>query len=139
MPYSSRASIYFLSVGSVILGLHCFIRPREEYPRFGLPLEFAPRTPKALATSDSEDQGRVSPLMHLKGIREATYGLALGALQCQGNDAAVTTLMGVISLAGLGDGIIVWFHAGDEMKHKAFGHVGAFVFLGGWSLWRALA
>lgn len=119
---------YFLGTGMLALGLHCFLRPRQEYPRFGLPLEHA--QPNAKAQSHS-------PLIFLKGTREATYGLALILLQYQGNVNGVTTMVGVISLAGLADGFIVWFNGGQEFRHKTFGHWFAFVGLGCWAAWRA--
>ncbi|KAI2769392.1 hypothetical protein F4815DRAFT_450743 [Daldinia loculata] len=82
------------------------------------------------------DEEYASPVLHLKGIRETTYGLALGALQYHGYDDAVTIMTGVMSLAGLGDGIVVWLYGGDEARREAFGHWGAFATLAGWSLWR---
>ncbi|KAI1400031.1 hypothetical protein F4819DRAFT_386504 [Hypoxylon fuscum] len=131
MPFASIGSAYVLGAGSVFLGLHCFIRPKKEYGRFGLPLESPPQQ------KGTADVGSVSPLIYLKGIREITYGLALGVLQYQGQDDAVTTIAGIISLAGLGDGIVIWLNGGDEFKHMAFGHWGSFVALAVWSLRRA--
>ncbi|KAI1773448.1 hypothetical protein F4818DRAFT_422610 [Hypoxylon cercidicola] len=133
MPFPSPPFAYVLGVGSVFLGLHCFVRPRREYGRFGLPLESAPRqkdTPPPHA-------GHASPLMHLKGIREITYGLALGTLQYLGQEDALTAVAGIFSLAGLVDGIVVWLNGGPALRRKAFGHWGAFVALAGWSWWRA--
>ncbi|KAI4866728.1 hypothetical protein F4820DRAFT_241073 [Hypoxylon rubiginosum] len=136
MPFPSPPVAYVLGAGSILIGLHCFLRPREEYGRFGLPLEPAPRHQKD-GTTPTDTAGRASPLMHLKGIREITYGLALGTLQYLGQEDALTAMVGIVSLAGLGDGIIVWLNSGPELRHKAFGHWGAFVALAGWSWWRA--
>ncbi|KAI0842589.1 hypothetical protein F5Y06DRAFT_258020 [Hypoxylon sp. FL0890] len=135
----SRPAIttYFIGAGSIALGLHCILRPKQEYARFGLPLEPAPRRSSRSQKHGIPDEGQPSPLIHLKGIREATYGLALITLQYLGQDEAVTVLNGIISLAGLGDGIVIWLYGGNKYRKKAFEHVGAFVALSGWSLWRA--
>ncbi|KAH8899832.1 hypothetical protein GQ53DRAFT_202917 [Thozetella sp. PMI_491] len=125
------------AVGGLSLGLalHGLIFPRAEYRRFGLPLE----RPKGAPVKGQEPEGIVSPLIQLKGLRELAFGLSLIALQYQGNDAAVTTVLAVISTSGLGDGIIVWAYGGDEFRSKVFGHWGAFVVLLGWACWRAQA
>ncbi|KAI1390026.1 uncharacterized protein F4822DRAFT_400560 [Hypoxylon trugodes] len=140
MPSAPPVPAYFLSAGTVVLGLHCFLRPRQEYGRFGLPLEQAAASTKKKRDSSSTTagEGTVSPLIHLKGIREITYGLALAALKYQGHDDAVTAVAGVVSLAGLGDGIVILLNTGEEFRHKAFGHIGFGIVIGGWSLWRAL-
>ncbi|KAJ0115200.1 hypothetical protein J7T55_001610 [Diaporthe amygdali] len=119
---------YILGGGLILLGLHAFIRPRQEYKRFGLPLEHAQPNAKT---------EKHSPLMFLKGTREVTYGLALVALQYQGNVGAVTAFVVVLALAGLADGFVVWLHGGQELKRKALGHWFAFVVLGSWAAWRA--
>ncbi|CAM1507155.1 Fc.00g067960.m01.CDS01 [Cosmosporella sp. VM-42] len=118
MSRPSPIPAYVLGVGSILLGLHAYISPTSEYPRFGLPLEHSANT---------GDEGYASPLMYLKAIREATYGLALVALQYQGYDGAVTTLAAVLSLAGLGDGFVVWNFGGEELRVKAWGHWAPFV------------
>lgn len=120
--------VYFLGIGMLLLGLHCFLRPRQEYRRFGLPLENAQPNAKIPIHS---------PLIFLKGSREVTYGLALIVLQYQGNANAVTTMAAILSLAGLADGLVVWFNGGQDRKYKAFGHLFAFVGLAGWAAWRA--
>lgn len=126
---SNQMIVYAIGTGMLLLGLHCVLRPRQEYPRFGLPLENA--QPNA-----AKSHG-YSPLIFLKGSREFTYGLALIVLQYQGNVSAVTTLVAIVALAGLADGLVVWFNGGRELKHKAFGHGFAFVVLAGWAAWRA--
>lgn len=117
---------YFLGTGMLLIALNCFLRPRHEYGRFGLPLENTRRAAKTKSHS---------PLIYLKGSRELTYGLALVVLQYQGNVDAVTAIAGIISLAGLTDGLVVWFN-GQGLKHKTFGHLFAFVVLGSWAAWR---
>lgn len=115
------------------LSLSALLAPRNEYRRFGLPLE-SPAAASGALGGDG-DGGFASPLIYLKAIRELTYGAALVALQYQGHEAAVTTLVAVLSLAALGDGCVIWAH-GREVRGKAFGHwVPGAGFLV-WALWR---
>lgn len=125
------APTYIVGTLCVALGLNCFLRPFNEYPRFGLPLEASPAT----STANSKPSGSISPLVYLKGIREASYGLALMVLQYQGQEQAVTSVLAIMSLAGLVDGFVVWNHGG-ELKTKAVGHWASFVGLLGWAWWR---
>jgi hypothetical protein len=156
---------YALGAASVGLGLHAFFRPRQEYARFGLPLE--PSPPPAVITTTTttthpgptvkdttdvqatgEGGGSASPLIYLKGVREVTYGVALMTLQHQDNAAGVTTVAGVMALAAVGDGLLVWFYGGGlggrsrsrsrgNNETKAWGHWAAAVGLGSWTAWRA--
>ncbi|KAI0129905.1 hypothetical protein BJ170DRAFT_593447 [Xylariales sp. AK1849] len=70
----------------------------------------------------------------LEGIRAVTYGLALVALQAQGNEAGITTMVAVFPLAGLIDGIVAWRNGG-ELRSNVWGHIATFVGLAGWSAW----
>lgn len=128
LSVSNKMIVYSLGTLMLLVGLHCFLRPRQEYPRFGLPLENAQPSAKTQT---------YSPLMFLKGTREVTYGLTLIVLQYQGNVNAVTTFVGILSLAGLADGLVIWFNSGQELRYKAFGHLFLFVVLAGWTAWRA--
>ena len=139
---ASTSSLPVNIVGGICvgLGINCLISPRAEYTRFGLPLE--PSQPEATAGnkklpgSESSSDGAVSPLMYMKGIRELTYGIALIALQYQGLYTGVTTFLAVCSLAGLGDGIVIWFWKDNKLKSKAFSHWSFFVAVAGWAAWR---
>jgi hypothetical protein len=133
MPSPSPIPSYVLGVGSIGLGLNAFFNPRGEYGRFGLPLE----SPKSVSANDNDahQPGYASPLIYLKSIREITYGLALIAFQLQDNTEAVTTFAGVVSLAGLFDGVLVRAHGGP-FKFKQWGHFFAFAGIAAWSLWR---
>ncbi|OKL62559.1 hypothetical protein UA08_02946 [Talaromyces atroroseus] len=124
-------SIYIAGTLCLALGLNSFLRPTHEYPRFGLPLETQTGTP----SPSSKTNGSISPLVYIKAIRETTYGLALIVLQYQGQEQAVTSLLAVLSLAGLGDGFVVWNYG--QLKTKALGHWVAFVGFLGWAWWRA--
>ncbi|KUI52789.1 hypothetical protein VP1G_00288 [Cytospora mali] len=148
------AHSYVLGTALVGLGLHAFFRPTQEYARFGLPLESTstntdpPRTKKTTAgrgrrpnyNNDNRltgKDGSASPLIWLKGVREISYGLALVALQYQGISTGVTTVAGVLALAAVGDGFVVWFHGGEKPgRKKAWGHWAAAVGLGSWAAWR---
>lgn len=133
---------YAIGAVGIGLGLHACLRPRQEYPRFGLRLESAqpphPREKASIATPEKSnpDAGSVSPLIYLKAIRESSYGLALIGLQLQDNAAGVTTVAACVALAALGDGFVVWYHGGREARRKAWGHWAAFVGLAGWTGWR---
>lgn len=132
---------YALGAVGIGLGFHACLRPREEYHRFGLRLESAQpphlREKALIATPDTNpESGSVSPLIYLKAIRESTFGLALIGLQYQGNAAGVTTVAAVLALAALGDGFVVWYHGGKELRRKAWRHWAAFVGLAGWAGWR---
>ncbi|KAA8642904.1 DUF4267 domain-containing protein [Aspergillus tanneri] len=110
-----------------------FCRPSHEYQRFGLPYESSGGTSSPRKASRP---GAVSPLIHLKGIRETSYGIALIALQYQGQETAVTTIATICAFVGLGDGFVVWKYGGEQLKMKALGHWVAFFGFGGWALWR---
>ncbi|KAH8430767.1 DUF4267 domain-containing protein [Aspergillus melleus] len=132
---------YLLGALCLALGLNSILRPSNEYPRFGLPFESGPagtaRKPsKPTKPTTGANDACVSPLIHLKGIRETSYGLALIALQYQGQDVAVTTIAAICALAGLGDGFVVWKYGGEEFRVKALGHWLAFLGFGGWAAWR---
>ncbi|KAJ6443180.1 DNA polymerase subunit Cdc27 [Purpureocillium lavendulum] len=140
---------YLFGTAFLGLSLSAILAPRREYARFGLPLENTTTTATTAATTsdkklfshsggnhDDEDTSFASPLMYLKGIRELTYGLALVALQRQGNEPAVTTLVGVLAFAAIGDGFVIWAHGGPRLRAKAWGHwVPGLGFLA-WAFWR---
>lgn len=126
---------YIAGTACVALGLNSFLRPVHEYPRFGLPLESLPPDPSP--TPASQPKGLVSPLIYIKALRESTYGLALIALQYQGLEQAVITMLGIMSLAALGDGFLVWQYGANGLKMKALGHWATFAALLGWAWWRA--
>ncbi|KAL4967036.1 DUF4267 domain-containing protein [Aspergillus stella-maris] len=140
---------YIVGTLCIALGVNAFIFPEKEYPRFGLPLEPpAPASESASAsstdstssitTNDIQPRGTVSPLIYIKSVREITYGLALIALQRQGQEKAVTILAGVISLAGLGDGFVVWILVADR-RGTAINHWGTFFAFVGWAIWRGFS
>ncbi|KAB8229768.1 hypothetical protein ETB97_001864 [Aspergillus alliaceus] len=133
MAAFSPIPAYVIGTLCLALGINGLSRPSDEYKRFGLPLEKSTTGHRRTIPTS----GSVSPLMYLKGIREVTYGLALLAMQYQRQEVAITTLVAIFSLAGLGDGLVVWFFGGDELKKKAFGHWVTFVGFTGWSWWRA--
>ncbi|KAL4998255.1 hypothetical protein BDV10DRAFT_167600 [Aspergillus recurvatus] len=140
MATFSPLPTYLIGALCLTLGINSLFRAETEYPRFGLPLEPPASTTTTSnwnpSTSDSDSaRGTVSPLIYLKSIREITYGLALVALQYQGEEKAITTLAGVVSLAGLGDGFVVWTFGG-ERRRTAMNHWGTFVGLLSWAVWR---
>lgn len=128
MSSLNQTIAYAIGTATLLLALHCFLRPRQEYGRFGLPLENAQTNAKTQSHS---------PFIFIKGSRELICGLTLIVLQYQGNVNAITSFVAILSTAGLIDGLVVWFKGGQEFKHKAFGHFLAFVFAGSWAAWRA--
>lgn len=108
-------------------GLMGGLSPRSEYGHVGLPLEGIP-----VAGAD----GSTSPLMYFKAIREVSYGAALIALQQQGQEFALTTLIGILSLVRLADGAVVWWHGGESLRSRALGHWITGVGFLGWFVWR---
>ncbi|KAL4981958.1 hypothetical protein BDW68DRAFT_195882 [Aspergillus falconensis] len=140
MATFSPLPAYLIGTLCLALGVNGLFRSEAEYRRFGLSLEHpAPASTTTITTPSSTgtSTGPVSSLIYLKSIREITYGLALVALQYQGEERAITTLAAVISLAGLGDGFVVWAF-GAERRGTAFNHWGTFVVLLGWAAWRGV-
>jgi Domain of unknown function (DUF4267) len=135
---------YMLGAMCITLGLHSFLCPFAEYPRFGLPLEASPTppTPTSIPAPNYKPEptpnSTISPLIYLKSIRETTYGMAMIALQYQGQEQALTTMIAIISLAGLVDGFVV-FNYGRDMRIKALGHWAFFFGFSWWAWWRAYA
>ncbi|RDW70675.1 DUF4267 domain-containing protein [Aspergillus mulundensis] len=109
MSAFSPIPAYTLGVLSIGLGANSFLRPSEEYERFGLPRD-----------------SPASPLMYIKAIRESTYGVALIALQYQGHEDALTTVAAVVSLAALADGFLVRAHGGTLRGMGRLGGTGRF-------------
>lgn len=125
MTYSHLPA-YILGTACCGRGIMGALSPRAEYGHVGLPLEGANSTP---------ERGAASPLMYFKAIRELSYGASLIALQKQGQEAALTFLIGVLSLVRLADGAVVWWHGG-ELRWRALGHwITGAGFLG-WFVWR---
>lgn len=136
---TSSTPIYLLSGICVAIGLHCFVSPKAEYSRFGLPLEHPPatsgnKTPRSLSASSVTST--VSPLMYLKGSREVCFGLNFAALQYQGLHTGVTTSLAIFSLAALVDGFVIWSCEDNPSRWKAFGHWSFFAGFAGWAAWR---
>jgi len=134
MSTSSSTPVYLLSGICVAIGAYCFISPKGEYERFGIPLEGLPAASGGdkKARSSSTAAGNVSPLIYVKGTRELCFGLNFAALQYQGLYAAVTTCLAVYSLAALIDGFVIW----SRFPGKALGHLAFGVGFAAWAAWR---
>ena len=131
MSYS-HIPAYVLGTACCGRGLMGALSPRSEYGHVGLRLEGG-----AGATSITDGGGGVaSPLMYFKAIREVSYGAALVALQYQGHEAALTTLVGILSAVRLADGTVVWWHGGELLRWRALGHWITGVGFLGWFVWR---
>lgn len=131
MASAHEIPAYVIGAACIGIGLNAFFNPAGEYARFGLPLE----PPKTVGAATKN--GTVSPLMiYTKSVRDLTYGLAFVALQYQRNESALTTFAGIVSVAGLVDGLVVRAYGGAR-KWKQWGHFFAFGAIAGWSLWRS--
>ncbi|KAL3476972.1 hypothetical protein BJX99DRAFT_133402 [Aspergillus californicus] len=126
---------YLVSAICLTLGLNGLFRPEAEYSRFGLSIKPAPVPSTTSKTTPNSQAPTIFPFVYVKSIREITYGLALIGLQYQNQEAAITTLAAVMSLAGLGDGLVVWLFGGEN-KWTAMNHWTAFVGLLGWAVLR---
>ncbi|KAF7564064.1 hypothetical protein G7046_g52 [Stylonectria norvegica] len=123
---------YVLGAACCVRGMMALFSLKNGYAHMGLPLEFPPPSHGA----PDSTRGLVSPLMYLKGIREISYGVTLIVLQQQGNELAVTTFAAILSLVRFGDGLVVWFNAGERLRFMAWGHwITSFGFVG-WVAWR---
>jgi hypothetical protein len=122
MPYSAVNTANIIGTACFSRGIIAMLSPREEYSHMGLPL----------SPADSP-----SPLMYFKGLREASYGLTLVALQNQSSELALTTFAAVLAIVRLGDGVVVWFKGGDELRYKAWGHWITGAGMAWWAVWRA--
>lgn len=166
MTVFSPAAPYILGTACIGRGIMAILQPRAEYGHMGLPLESpafpASLPPPSSAEADAvqaerQDQGKaqaqaqaragpgtvdasqsgsVSPLMYFKGIREISYGLAMVAFQRLGYESALTAFAGILSFVRLGDGLIIWLHGGDELRHRASGHLITGVGFLAWVAWR---
>lgn len=74
--------------------------------------------------------------MYFKAIREMSYGAALVSLQRQGQELALTTLLGILSAVRLADGAVVWWHGGERLRRRAFAHWITGVGFLAWFFWR---
>jgi hypothetical protein len=128
---------YVLGTAFLLLGTNAVVNPKDEYARFGLPLE--PRTSSSSEKPANRyrpgEDGGVSSWIYLKAIREASYGLTLIGLQYTGNEEGLNVVLAVTSAVALGDGFLVRA-CGGKYRHKMFAHWGASVFLAGLVWWR---
>lgn len=136
MTTFSSIPAYFLGTACVSRGLLAILSPRKEYAHVGLPLEPQDASTAVSTEYDGSSKGSVSPLMYFKGIREVSYGLMMVALQYQGNDSALTSIVTILSLARLGDGWVIWNNGGEELRHRAGGHWATGLGFLGWAIWR---
>ncbi|KAI1841863.1 hypothetical protein JX266_011941 [Neoarthrinium moseri] len=114
----SPIASYMAGAAAITIGLNAIANPRDECECFGLPLEQRKLLTTVSDGSTTPVRGiAFSPPMYLKGTRELTYGLGLITLQYQRNEDAVTTFLLLLSLAGLGDGIVV-SRQGRELRGR---------------------
>lgn len=126
MAQPSPVPAYLLGVPLVFVGLSALRKPVPAHEMFGVP--------------STVPKDGVSPFLYAKALRDVALGLACLGLQYQGNDSAVTAIMAVSVMVGIGDGCIVWSSGGDGLRHKAWGHwVGTSILVAPWVVARLLA
>ncbi|KAL4863602.1 hypothetical protein BDV12DRAFT_177297 [Aspergillus spectabilis] len=113
-PFSPQL-IWTIANISVVRAVWCWIKPTTQYEEFGLPLEqpqsaTSPTSNQAPSTEQQQDhqQGFISPLIYIKGIRDFCYGVILLALRDSSDPKPLTILIGVGALMSLGDAFVVW-------------------------------
>jgi hypothetical protein len=136
MTTFSSIPAYFLGTACISRGLLAILSPAKEYAHVGLPL--SPSAAPAPSEYDGAPHGSVSPLMYFKGIREVSYGAMMVALQYQGFEGALTSIVAILSLVRMGDGWVVWKEGGEELRHRAGGHWATGVAFLGWAVWRVV-
>ncbi|KAH6645149.1 hypothetical protein BKA67DRAFT_542126 [Truncatella angustata] len=120
---SDHIASYIVGLISLALGTHASANPRGECPRFGLNLGSAI---KILWTRTwSWEITRATPTWKEKSLLLYTC-----------NDDAITTLVGIYSLAGLTDAIVVWRHGGPQRRNIVWAHALDFVRPASWTIWR---
>ena len=117
---------YALGTAFVGLGLYPFIR-RTPLPYIGQPLplltkdEFSLTAAKATAQGDEMSE-LVDSLLRAKGSRDIAIGLLFLSHEGHGDDMAVGTLMMLVGLVDVVDGVGMWWRGGEEGRKKAVSH-----------------
>jgi len=115
---------YVLGVPLVVVGLYGLRKPLAAHDLFGVPSPVGTSEPSPDKThpAASAPRATVSPFVYAKSVRDLTLGAITLGLQYQGNDRAVTTVVGACCLTALADGAIVWWFGGEKYRAKAWGH-----------------
>lgn len=117
---------YILGTAFVGLGLYPFLR-RTPLPYIGQPLPLLTKDQSSLAAAKATAQGDdmsdlVDSLLRAKGSRDVAIGLLFLSHEGHGDDMAVGTLMMLVGLVDVADGVGVWWRGGEEGRKKAISH-----------------
>ncbi|KAL4790135.1 hypothetical protein BDV19DRAFT_394379 [Aspergillus venezuelensis] len=82
-------------------GIRSFLQPGRMYWEYGIPREGS-------NNAKSRDDGQVSNLIYVQGIRDLAYALTLYAFGAVHNEQAVTIMLIAGAGISLGDAVVVW-------------------------------
>lgn len=117
---------YILGTAFVGLGLYPFLR-RTPLPYIGQPLPLLTKDQSSLSAAGVTTQGDdmselVNSLLRVKGSRDVAIGLLFLSHEGHGDDMAVGTLMMLVGLVDVADGVGMWWRGGEEGRKKAVSH-----------------
>lgn len=118
---------YVLGTAFIGLGVYPFLR-RTPLPYIGQPLPLLTKDEAALSataktTAQGDDMAQlVESLLRAKGSRDVAIGLLFLANEGHGDDMAVGTLMMLVGLVDVADGVGMWWRGGEEGRKKAVTH-----------------
>lgn len=117
---------YVLGTAFIGLGVYPFLR-RSPLPYIGQPLPLLSKDEATLAAASTSEKGDdvsrlVESLLRAKGGRDVAIGLMFLAHEGHGDDMATGTLMMLVGLVDLADGVQMWWRGGEEGRKKAVAH-----------------
>jgi hypothetical protein len=116
---------YFQGLAFVGVGILALASPRHARSVFGVKAPFSPTTDRTeRAAADTVDLRLADVYLKSKAGRDLMLGTLLYVLGGQGNASAITTIMGLIPIAGFVDGYIVWRNGSSEERRGAWTYWG---------------
>ena len=118
---------YALGTAFIGLGLYPFLR-RSPLPYIGQPLPLLAKDEANLTLRSAEKQGQddmaqlVDSLLQAKGTRDVAIGLLFLGHEGHGDDMATGTLMMLVGIVDVVDGVGMWWRGGEEGRRKAVAH-----------------
>lgn len=117
---------YAIGTAFVGIGLYPFLR-RTPLPYIGQPLPLLTKDEHSLSAAKATAQGDdmsdlVNSLLRAKGSRDVAIGLLFLSHEGHGDDMAVGTLMMLVGLVDVADGVGMWWRGGEEGRKKAVSH-----------------
>lgn len=118
---------YAVGTAFVGLGIYPFLR-RSPLPYIGQPLPLLTKDEATLSAAKTTGQAGgdmeqlVESLLRAKGSRDVAIGLLFLSHEGHGDDMAVGTLMMLVGLVDVADGVGMWWRGGEEGRKKAVAH-----------------